>query len=221
MPFSPHLRITAIGRLGTSSGEIFAWGVSMHAPADDRVVGLSANDAVWDDVARDVARFHGSPQMRLAPAAVLQVVKVASIGRDGKYAGEPIVVDVPDQPGGDPSGFSGLIAPQTALACSLHTTRRGATGRGRFFLPMPLVDLQGDLRMTVQDARARADVLATFVANLNNQPGIDVLGLQVCVASSRGYNTTVSSVSVGRVIDTMRSRRNSLNEARDLVPVPG
>lgn len=221
MPFAPHLRVSAIGRLGNAAAEIFSYSLALAVDDGDKFLpGLDGNQDVWDDVAEDMRAFHGTPQLRLAPRAVLQVVKIARIGADGKYSAAPIVVDVRDTPGGDSSGFGGLIAPQVAMACSLHTDRRGATGRGRFYLPMPLVDLQEDLRMTQQDADARGAIVAQLVANLNNQPGFDVLGLNVYIASSKGYNTRVTGASVGRVIDTMRSRRNALNEARNVLPIP-
>jgi hypothetical protein len=48
---------------------------------------------------------------------------------------------------------------------------------------------------------------------VNNQPGFDQNGNVVVVASTFGALTPVTAVSIGRVLDTMRSRRNALQEA--------
>ncbi len=212
MPFAPHIRITALGRLGNSSGERFSYGVNMHAPADDRIVGLDANQSVWADVAADVRAFHTRGATALAETAVLETVKVASIGADGRYTGDPVIIDVVDANG--QGGISNVTLPQAALAVSLGTARRGPTGRGRFYLPMPIIVLSPDtLLMDAPKALAIQGSAATFINALNNQPGIDVLGLQVCVSSTKGYNSTVTTLRVGRVVDTMRSRRNALPES--------
>jgi len=81
---------------------------------------------------------------------------------------------------------------------------------------MPVVQLDAAtllLPVSVRfDMQAR---LATLLTSLNNTPGIDVSGLQVVVASTKGFNTPVTGVRVGRVVDTMRSRRRQLPETFD------
>jgi hypothetical protein len=101
-----------------------------------------------------------------------------------------------------------------ALAVSLNTPRRGPSGKGRFFLPMPAVTINpGNLEISAADAQGVADSAAQWLNDLGNEPGVDVLGLAAVVASTKGYNTRVSSVRVGRVLDTIRTRRRSLKEA--------
>jgi hypothetical protein len=50
------------------------------------------------------------------------------------------------------------------------------------------------------------------VNNLNNWPAADVNDPKVIVASSKGYNTTVTGIRVGQAFDTIRTRREDLME---------
>lgn len=209
MPYAPHIRVTALGRLG-ATGERFAYGLNMSALGANPTV--TANFPTWDDIAADIRDFHGSQSANLSATAILEEVKFASIGPDGKYTSDPYLVDVADAPGG--VAANAFVLPQTALAVSLNTARRGPTGKGRFYLPMvsrsvdPVTCL-----LSVADATTTATGTATLISNLNNQPGVDQFpGFQVVVASTKGYNTPVTSVRVGRVLDTIRSRRRQLDE---------
>jgi hypothetical protein len=210
--FAPHIRITALGRLGAAASERFSFGLNMHRPADDGVPALGANQTVWDDVAADFRAYFSRVATAISNNAVLEEVKVASIGANGRYVSDPIIVNVADVGGGGGDG-SNIVIPQSAMCVSFGTARRGSSGRGRMYLPMPAVVLDfGSLLVSPAAALGIRDSSATLIENLNNQPGIDVLGLQCCVASSKGFNSTITSVRVGRVVDTMRSRRRSLLE---------
>lgn len=219
MAFAPHLRVTALGRLGTASGERFSYGVNM-ARVDQAPLGpiLQPGQQVWTDVATDIRNFHMRATSRICYRAVLEEVKIASIGADGKYTTDPVIVDVTDTPGAIDYAASPdvlKVIPQAACAVSLGTARRGATGRGRFFLPMPVVSLGDNLLMDEAQRDGIQASAATLVEALGDQPGIDVFGLAVVVSSSKGYNSPVTGVRVGRVVDTVRSRRRSLPEQFD------
>lgn len=218
MPYRPHYRVSAIGRLG-NSGEIFQYGVNMAPNGGSGTAGgledtASFNEDAWADVADDIRTFHGSAALNLASYAVLTHVKVARINALGKYDDmDPLIFDIADQPGANTLGTQAQTLPQAALAVSLVTARRGPTGKGRFYLPCPVVLIEtSDLRLTAGQATAFATAAAGLITNLNNAPGIDVTEMAVCVASTKGYNTPVTGVRVGRVVDTIRSRRNRLVE---------
>lgn len=220
MAFAEHIRMTALGRLGSASGERFSYGLNIaHVGSTPFTANfLTPNADVWEDFAADVRAFHGSANTNLSSRAILEEVKFAVIGTDGKYKEDPVVVNVVDCPGGsvEVDNVQQLVPPQSALVISLVTARRGPTGKGRFYLPMPVVGVSAD---TLQISDGFRDSVAssaqTFLNNLNNQPGMDVLDLQVVVASTKGYNTPVTGVRVGRVLDTVRSRRRGLLEAYD------
>ncbi len=215
MVFAPHYRVTALGRLGDSP-ERFSYSVNMAKGDASPLPFLNPNDDVYADIAAEVKAFHGSPAMLISGYAVLEEVKIAHIGADGRYVTDAVIVDVADQAGGVPSSPGvDFVAPQVALAVSLGTDRRGASGRGRFYLPMPTTPM-GSQFVIPDVARDAAQArLATFVESLGNQPGFDVLDLRVVVASTKGFNTSVTSVRVGRVLDTVRSRRRSILEDYD------
>lgn len=213
MPFAPHMRMTVLGRCG-SSGERWAWGVNFADPTVTSALGIdyTANAAVFQDLAADVKTFHENAFLGLSFEAKLESVKFATIGPDGKYTADPFIVDVVDTNG----AASTVVPAQLAMAVSLTTARRGPTGKGRFYLPMPGIAVTAG-SLTWSDAyRDQAQTACgEFLNNLNNAPGIDVLNLQVVVASTKGYNTAVTGVRVGRVPDTIRSRRRGLPEAFD------
>lgn len=213
MPFAPHYRLTALGRLGNV--EKFAYSLALSHTTTDALPFINANDTVYADMAADIRAFHARPTSQIHPAAVLEEVKIASIGADGKYVSDPIVINVADAPGGStaPAEFKATTLPQSAMAVSLVTARRGPTGKGRFYIPMPVMPVF-DTSFTIPDGN-QTDLRAsaqTLIQNLNNQPGNDSLGIQVVVASSKGYNTPVTGVRMGRVVDTIRSRRASVLE---------
>lgn len=213
MPFLPHWRMSMLGRLGTS-GERFSY--SLNLGNGNGTALTTTNSGVegstfFADCASDAANFHASSEAKINAAAILETVKFAFIGADGKYTRDPIIVDVPDVPG----AIASEIHPaQTALVVSLNTARRGSSGRGRFYLPMPAVPVSAtDLLISSANRDSVQGAAATFVNNINNQPGFDVADIVVVVASTKGVNSKVTGIRVGRVLDTVRSRRTSLPEA--------
>ena len=207
--YAPHIRLSAIGRL-SDSGERFQYGVNLGSTGPVTVPLTLGLPAYYNDLAADVRAFHGSLGANISNQAVLELVKFALIGSNGKYTADPRIVDVADQAG---SVSSVLPPPQTALAVSLTSGRRGPGGKGRFYLPMPGVGVvAGPLTIDTVSRNQIQAAAATFLTALNNRPGIDGVDVEVIIASTKGYNTKVTGVRVGRVLDTIRSRRTSLSE---------
>lgn len=210
--YAPHLRITAIGTLGTV--EAFSYGVCLAGEGTLPSPTAPANADLMNDFVADLQAFHASTAVKIAAQAVLRTVKVAMIGADGKYVEDPFISAALNTAGG--GGVTTSCVPQTALAVSLETDRRGATGRGRFYLPMANhgFDDTNTFLMSIAKAQATADAAASLLNALNDQPGVDQSpSLRVVVASTKGYNTPVTGVRVGRALDTIRSRRRSLAES--------
>jgi len=220
MPVPEHIRITALGRLGTPQAERFSYGVNM-AETNPSPIGwfTDANNPSFQDIANDVVAFHASAGARISARAVLDTVKIARIGPDpanpnrGIYLANPKVFAV-NQAGAFAATGEGLV-PQSALAVSLNTARRGPTGKGRFYLPMPVVVSQhtDSFRIAVTDAEAVRGAAVSFINALNNHPGVDMGDLDVCVISTKGYASRVTSVRVGRIVDTISTRRRALGES--------
>ncbi len=209
MVFAPHQRLTMIGTVGPSGApvEIFSMGINLTGTAG----AFTPAQQTLDDLTADCVAFFGSNGTRIGPWAQLRAVKLASIGPDGKYTADALMNEVvPFKPG---NAIGPVYPPQVALCVSLLTGRRGATGRGRFYLPAPVSEVDTQGLITAAEANTIATSCRDFLNALGNQPGVDPGNLRPCVSSSKGYNTPVTGVRVGRVLDTIRSRRNALNES--------
>lgn len=227
MAYEPHIRMTAIGTL--PGDEIFNFSLNLGREDPDGPAlwtpfgGLQPNDAVWQDMADDLSTYWASSWV--SSRATLRSVKFASIGADGKYAAAPIEKAI-----GGPSGTPGPTATnahpnQVAMAVTLHTPADLGRVKGRYYLPMPAFAVETDGRVSEGNRDAMETAAQTFINNLNNQPGIDVLDIRVIVASQGRRNSDgsvklppgnhiVNAVSVGRTFDTVRRRRNKVTEMR-------
>ncbi len=208
MPYAPHNRLTLSGVLFDEAPEAWSFSLSLD---QNQFNGLDLNQAQFDDIVADCGAFISRPGTLIRTQAYLKQVKFAWIGADGKYTREPMMANVNVQ-GGSP--FGPLHPAQVSLAISLNTDLRGKRGRGRFYLPLPAVAVEPTTGLiSVADRDSVEASAAQFLNDLNNEPGVDVLGLSVAVASSFGALSHVRSVRVGRALDTIRSRRRSLVEA--------
>lgn len=212
MPFAPHTRVTAIGTLGTGADR-FSYGLNLGftgAPAALPQAGL-------EDITASIKAMHKRATSGVSADAVLTEVKFASIGADGKYTADPVVIAVTGGAGGGNNAFNQVL-PQSALAVSLMTDRRGPSGKGRFYLPMPAFATAGanSFQITQANADGVRDSVQTMLNEILNAPGLDNVNNEldpvVVVASTKGFNTPVTGVRVGRVVDTIRTRRNALSE---------
>lgn len=212
--FTPHLRVIARGALGPQGGawEEFSYSIAMGTTG----AALEVTEDYLADLAADVRAFHARPDTNIAADARLTEIKVAHIGVDGKWVGyAPLYRWTGNVAGGrGPAGLFMANAPQVALACSLRTAAPGPRGRGRFFLPLPAVSANSvDGLIPAATANAVAGSLKTLVQNLNERPGLSTNAMRTCVASTFGGIYPVTEVRVGRVLDTVRSRRADLQES--------
>jgi len=153
----------------------------------------------------------------IASAAHVETIKLNEIGLDGKYT-QPTTVQY-DYP--TPLAGTGSLAfpPQVAMAVTLDTgLRRGRAHQGRFYLPLPAMSVATSGFISVADQNAAALTIKNFLTAVQN----NVPGVQVGVTSSlgTGEQNTVTAFRLGRVMDTIRSRRTSLPEGYLVTPVP-
>ena len=106
---------------------------------------------------------------------------------------------------------------QIALVATLTTgLTRGMACRGRMFFPVPAVVMEdSDGRLSTAAATAAATKVKQLLDNLNAATD----GCRIGVYSKGGLSGVgaarpVIGVEVGRVLDTMRTRRSALKEAR-------
>lgn len=207
MVYAPHRRLTLSGTLGAASEEAFSFGIAL----DENLFTAGDDQVVFDDIVAESQAFFSSPLLYVSPFARLRMVKLAKIGADGKYTADPLFVDTLNRAGG--GSTSGTHPFQCSLAVSLVTARRGSSGRGRFYLPMPTLSVADSGLIPFLQAQEVATTVAGWIDAVADRPGIDSPEPTVVVASSKGFLSPVTAVRVGRVIDTIRSRRRALSEA--------
>ncbi len=217
MVYAPHVRMTVQGSFRPSlilpTYEIWSTSLAIAVPGGGTLpaTGPGLNDTLWADMAEDFRVFLSSVGAAPSNGLSIDSFKAATIGADGSYTAEPTIVDY----GPVMLGGTGAIgkAPQTALAVSLNTTAPLDRVKGRMYLPAPAYVPQDDGRISPANAAAAANAAATFINNINNQPGIDQSpGTVAVVASTKGTNWKIDAVRVGRVLDTIRTRRNQMVE---------
>jgi hypothetical protein len=195
-------RATVNGHL--EGGEIFNFTVHFLAP--------SAQAAVMAiDMATAVTKMWSGVNV---PAGNIEALYPAAIGVDG------VVVDELDSAGKNVSqgraslalvgtGVEEPLPPQCAVVVSTRTDVPTRKGRGRFFLPSPVVTTVIDQRL---DSAAQTDILNGALAMLNSMKADTWLP----VVYHRGFDSgdEIFSIDVGDVFDTQRRRRNKLVETR-------
>jgi hypothetical protein len=114
-------------------------------------------------------------------------------------------------------GNTNPVPPQLTLAATLRgSSERALAGRGRmYFPPCSLAfGLGPDGRVTVTDATNYATGVGNLLAALHTAGLATTTNSQPGIASNTrsGAFQSVATITAGRVIDTMRSRRNKLAE---------
>lgn len=148
----------------------------------------------------------------------IKVAKVVNLATGALFAGVNQAVNNV----GGLSTASAQPAPQLALAVSLVGGPRanGTPYRGRFYLPAPAWGSpnfgDGLLGTTVQTTIL--NFAATLINEINDVPS----GRRVVVWSRKDATTTpVGTVRLGRVLDTIRSRRRDVPEAYSSLSISG
>lgn len=197
------LRLQVSGSLYTS--EMWSWTLSLMPdfPGDN-----DGPETVPAGVISAVQTFH---QATSSANAKLETIKLNEIGTDGRYTKQVTVFHDFATPVAGGQSSAPNFPPQVALAVTLRTAvRRGLASRGRFYIPAPGRLVQSDGRISAADATSTASAATALLNGLNTAlPGWDP-----CVASRtrEGDLRPVTHVSVGRVYDTIRTRRNGLLE---------
>lgn len=198
------LRLVVGGDL-YAPGDVFTWSLSLYRPAEM----YSPPDEVPEDVVDATTAFF-TDSTAISSGARLRWIKLNQIGEDGRYTELNTVQYDYDTP--YPIGANtARVAPQVSLAITLRTAAsRGLASRGRFYIPLPARALEttGLLSPTAQGdyAEAATDYLDALNAALTPW--------RVSVMSEVGDGAVrpVTYVQVGRVLDTIRSRRNAFTE---------
>ena len=199
----PFRRLVFSGTLYTTE----SWSCSLcmgHQGVGDGVQPGLVSEAIRDAA---VAFFSTS---YVGAGAFLNTIKYNLIGVDGKYVDTSSSVRYDFETPTNGSGSTTVI-PQAALAVTLKTAAsRGLAHAGRFYMPLISPAVQADGRLSTAQVTTIAAVATSFLNALN----ADDSEWRLAVVSNigAGAQNHVTNVSVGRVIDTMRSRRKNLVE---------
>jgi hypothetical protein len=190
------------------------WSISLRSTpnfADNDAVGL-------DRIADLVGDWHEGAPAVVGGFAPMTWLKFNRIGVDGKYVADRTnrVDFAPPRVNNTGSPH----APQVSLVATLETGNlRGLAHRGRMFLPCPTAAVSNDGRIPAAAAQAAATKVASLITALNADPSYGETRIYSNVRE--GASRLVTGVTVGRVLDTMRSRRTSLPEERTAVVTVG
>lgn len=215
---APFHRLVMIGSLYT---DIFNVTLSM-VPAGGGTLG-PVSQGLCDDVAAIIANWWNDTPAATPPGGIdmigpasLNRVKLNRIGVDGRYEdAETIETNLTPVPGG---GGANFFPAQESLAATLRgPDPRARAGKGRMFFPPSLLvksNLASDGRIPSATATVYASGVVTLLQNINDAYFSASVSAVAGIASQAGAGAfqPVSEVTVGRVPDTIRSRRNKLSE---------
>jgi hypothetical protein len=196
-------RNTAGGTL--INGERFSFSVHTEKAAGDVVDAASA----WSDAIAQLWNGSATPAdsiKQLYPAATIidELVTTELSPTNGHNVHQAI--STPSLAG---TGSGAALPPQTAICVSLRTGLPTRAGRGRFFLPAPIV-------AESSVGRINATAQGQIVAAVAGMMGVLTDALFPAVVYHAQFRTTdaVTSIDVGDVFDTIRRRRDKLIEVR-------
>lgn len=216
MPKPAHTKVVFEGVRGTVAAPLERWAFGINFPAD--AVPVTGSDIVDDAIASECATAYDDNWFTaMNTDTILTRVKVSRVSADGTIAlrGDGSLVQG-EWIGSKPGETAPMETPlQLAICVSLQTLRSGATGKGRFFIPMIAANVEATSKLL--PVASQTNVANRAKAFLNDLATILTFPPQV--VSSKGYMTPVTSVRVGRVVDTLRSRRADLPEEYYSLPL--
>lgn len=208
-PKPAHIRLTWSGRFGSVTAPIEEWSFGLSLPVDATVDGFT--DLQIDAMATGMRTcYTSSLTPRFSSDVILTECRFASVNGSGRVklrADGSYIQGINVAPSAGPQAPTAMPL-QTALCVSLVTARPGASGKGRFFLPWPALGLDPATK-TLNDSQATImlDAARDFVVAVNL-----LTAGKVSVVSTKNYLSEVIGVRVGKVPDTMRSRRERVPE---------
>lgn len=214
---APFHRLVMIGSLyGTESFNVtlsmIPSGGSVPAVTDDLVEDVGIAIRAWW-----LLPTSGTPALGIGIInnAVLTSVKLNRIATDGTYMDPDAREYVLPTPAAGPT--SQVCAPQLSMVSTLRgTAERALAGRGRMYFPPNTLTLNPgfDGRVSAALALAQAQGTVNLLSILNDvylSAGVPAVA-GIASKTRGGAFQGVDHVTVGRVIDTVRSRRTSLDE---------
>lgn len=201
-------------------GEIWTNSLRM-AETESNILG-GANDAAGWDMPALLAHYvtvlsthHAQPEAFIHSTCKLTWVKFNRVNVDGRYIDPNTNLQVVSPvAGGRPTNQH---PNQCCLVVSFGTAvSRGRASKGRLFAPSPAFALDPTARIEVNDALQAVGRYKATIEALSDVPGLDTADSPGAVIMSKVglelRTRRISSVRIGRVLDTQRRRRGSMIE---------
>lgn len=186
-----------------------SWDPAVGAPD-----GKAGEEAALASIVTRLKTWSTNQNTVIAADAKLEWVKFNLIGTNGRYVRG--YTNLHEESPAVAFGVGTCPFPnQVTLVATLRTAiGRGLASKGRIFLPCPKIAVDNDGRISTTNQTAATNAVKALLDSLNTVES----GLKVAIVSGtrEGQVSDVTTVEVGRVYDTMRSRRTSLEE----VPAP-
>lgn len=210
MPYTePHWLIT-IG--GTAWAQTETWQLGIRARVEGGANQPVDQQLLANALATPTQTFFTAAELGISANVSLRWIKAASINSDGHYSytTAPGLYTYVTPPVG--ANSSNVVPQQTLAVTTLTAEARGRASKGRFYLPACYRAVTSTGLISSADADAIESVARTWLLAINGTAQVS----SVAVMSKLGEGTThnITAVGVGRVFDTMRSRRRSLPETR-------
>jgi len=216
--YDRHVKATLSGTFRNASDEpleIFSYGLSMG-----RVHGQSGTEnpdftgTKWADIRDLLVEYHTGSDMSLNSRCVLELVKFADVGTDGRYLSPPL--EFPIEDGGGDTSATYRYPFQVAAVMSFAQVGVIHPARGRWYVPAPMFAMQTDGRISLENAQQWNDATAILIGAIGQRffDDDDYTHWWPVVASRKTAvgNAQIVEVKTGRVLDTQRRRRNALAE---------
>lgn len=214
---APFHRIVMIGSLysdifNVTMSMVPSLGNPVPASSDELAEAVGTFVGNWWNDPLNVAPPHGPGMIQ---SAILTSVKVNRIGTDGKYVDAQTFEHV--LPEALPGNSVNTPPPQLSVAATWRGSNpRGLAGKGRaYFPPAHFCGTMGaDGRISVIQATQYGEAMARLVAGLNDVYITEGVPCVAGIASNTrsGAFQPIVDVTIGRTVDTIRSRRNKIPE---------
>lgn len=141
--------------------------------------------------------------------------RIYPIGSNGLVEGNPHIEEI--ALGDNVKGSTTVrYPPQIALVVTTVADNRGPAKLGRFFLPGPGVGLGADVRVSQAEVNSILTETVAFLKGVSDAidlPGtVESAAMQNISSVGAGVAQDVDHIRLGRVLDTVRSRRRSMLE---------
>lgn len=214
-----HFRISVRG-IFVGTPEIWQYGLKyerdLAGGADTTLSDVSASA-----VETALKTFHG--QSFFCSTTRLTEFRVYQIGTDGLMEGNgPLLNVLASAQNGGGSAF--VFPPSIACVVTLVSNNRGPAKFGRVYLPGPSAGISTDGRMSTATAGTIGTAFSTMLDSVGHAidaPGTTQQTYAVNISDrpiGTGTKQQVDHVEVGRVLDNLRTRRNAMVEAREIMP---